>query len=162
MKTIALALILAASTAHAGGLCTDSFVGTVSVTANEVQVWSKAIASGAISDEQAMRVTVGITLDSQNWQDSVNANVYLNGEAIGSACAVGNVDNGEGVFLITRTSSTSANVKGRMWVESATFPPTEFAYTDSGFAWTQQQTLAVKIDGQQAGSAHVRVCIERN
>jgi hypothetical protein len=162
MKTLALALILlAANTAHAGGLCTDYFAETVSVTANEVQVWSQNIAGGAISDEQAMRVTVGITLDSQNWQ-SVNANVYLNGNAIGSACAVGNHESGEGVFLITRTSSTEASIKGRMWVD--TFPivdPSEWAYSDSGFAWTQQQTLAVKIDGETTGSAHVRVCVER-
>jgi hypothetical protein len=160
MTKLALALILAASTAHAGGLCTDAFSDTVGVTANEVQVWSQNIAGGAISDEQAMRVTVGITLDSQNWQ-TVNANVYLNGQGIGSACSTGNVEAGEGVFLITRTGSTSAHVKGRMWTEAATIPPSEFTYIDSGFAWSSQQTLAVKIDGQATGSAHVRVCVER-
>jgi hypothetical protein len=161
MKTLALALILAASTAHAGGLCNDFYAETDSVTASEVQVWSTTLAGGAISDQQAMRVTVGLTLDSQTWQ-SVNANVYLNGEAIGSACAVGNHESGEGVFLITRTSNTAASIKGRMWVD--TFPaiePQEFAYSDSGFAWASQQTLAVKIDGETTGSAHVRVCVER-
>ena len=158
MKTLALALVLLASAAHAGGLCTDFYSDTDAVTASEVQVWSQAISGGAISDGQAIRVTVSLTLDSQTWQ-TVNANVYLNGQEIGSACAVGNVESGTTEFMLTRTGTAMGGLRTRMWSEGGA--PNEWVGSVTDLAWTQQQTLAVKLDGEASGSARVSVCVER-
>jgi hypothetical protein len=157
MIALVLALLLASPASAA--LCTDSYSGTVSVTSSEVQVWSQNIAGGAVPAGNAMRVTVGLTLDSQTWQ-SVNANVYLNGEPLGSACAVGNVESGSAEFFLTRTANTMGDLQTRMWTGDGS-NETEWTGQVTDLAWTSQQTLAVKIDGQTTGSAYLRVCVER-
>jgi hypothetical protein len=143
MKRIALALLLIASPAVAGGIYNDSTATAVTTEAANVEkvLWSKPISGGAISSANAMRVEVmGVT--SSGLTDHGEVTLKLNGEYVGGFYVFG-----PSTFYLDVTMIRVTNTTAWAIVEPSTIPASPVDARGvgyiSGLSWTSQQTLEV-------------------
>ena len=138
MKNLALALVLLATTSHAGGLFNDATTTPASAGASQTTLYSTNIGAGSVTNGNAIRVRMDMTADSLGvWCDLA---IKLNGVTVWWAdCrwfSTARVD-----LEIWREGSTGATVVGTGFTDFqwCNFQPD----TLTGFAWGSVQTLTI-------------------
>lgn len=162
-RAVALALLLFAAPAFAGGICADKWTGSDAITGTTPDTyWTQTISGGVIGLHDALRVRVSGEMESgKSWSDGGNAWLELNGQELNAVLCLRAAEFGWIDVTITRTGTTTATVETLFYVDGVPLAPLN-RWEATGLSWGSSQTLAVKgyADGT-GGALLTAICVER-